>query len=249
MLSSFCRGVVLASILQAASCFLSDLPSILRRSNGNRIATTPKSPLCSVFASAKSDAWNENTNIDRRRFAASFGAAVFFGAGFPSLPAWAAKGEAARLDFTGSSISSLGKNDLPAAGKIDPYDNREEANAEYAIRMQDSARLAEKEAVAVGQKERIVPDGLDAAIDAKDWKAGVRVLSRETLALRQAMNAVSTRGSRAVSAAQRGGEPESAATATELAEKAFLKRLNQLAVLLDGSQGPVAYPKARLVLD
>ncbi len=81
----------------------------------------------------------------------------------------------------------MGKNDLPAAGKIDPYgalvlpryshawsdydrkspaarrpdlpprdvcvradsappwaDNREEANAEYAIRMQDASRLADK---------------------------------------------------------------------------------------------------------
>ena len=43
------------------------------------------------------------------------------------LPALAKKGDYANLELDGrggSSVSSLGKNDIPGAGKIDPYDNR-----------------------------------------------------------------------------------------------------------------------------
>ena len=50
-----------------------------------------------------------------------------------------------------------------------------------------------------------------------------QVLTRDLQALRRSMNVVSTRGKRAVSAAQKGGEPEKALDEREKAEKAFLK--------------------------
>ena len=62
-----------------------------------------------------------------------------------------------------------GENDLPAAGKIDPYDNREKANAEYAVRMSDPERIVRKREEAIGLKEKIMVPVM-AAIEKEDWK-------------------------------------------------------------------------------
>jgi hypothetical protein len=62
-----------------------------------------------------------------------------------------------------------GPNDLPAAGKIDPYEDREKANKEYAQRMQDPARIAQKKEEATALKEQIFV-AVMGAIDKKDWK-------------------------------------------------------------------------------
>ena len=63
------------------------------------------------------------------------------------FPADAKVGEYAKMELDGrggGSVSSLGQNDIPGAGKIDPYDNREKANAEYAARMSNENLISEK---------------------------------------------------------------------------------------------------------
>ena len=55
--------------------------------------------------------------------------AAFFAASsmVVASPVWAAKGDYARIELDGrggNSVSALGANDIPGAGKIDPYDNR-----------------------------------------------------------------------------------------------------------------------------
>eukprot|EP00287_Rhodomonas_sp_CCMP768_P008998 CAMPEP_0196719488 /NCGR_PEP_ID=MMETSP1091-20130531/2443_1 /TAXON_ID=302021 /ORGANISM="Rhodomonas sp., Strain CCMP768" /LENGTH=265 /DNA_ID=CAMNT_0042060447 /DNA_START=12 /DNA_END=809 /DNA_ORIENTATION=+ len=157
--------------------------------------------------------------------------------------ALAAKGEWARIDMTGKKgVSGLGENDLPAAGKIDPYEDREKANQEYAVRMQDPARIAQKREEAMALKEKIMV-AVTGAIERKDWKEAKLVLTRDTLPLRRAMNEASTKGARAVSAAQRGGDPEKSKTEVEKAEKDFLMSVNRLAVGLDGERTRVDFGK------
>jgi hypothetical protein len=77
-------------------------------------------------------------DVSRRAALESVGKAAILIALAP-MPALAAKGDYAKIDMRGTksdSVSALGENDLPAAGKIDPYDNRDEANAQYGQRMQ-----------------------------------------------------------------------------------------------------------------
>ena len=115
-------------------------------------------------------------------------------------------GDYAKIELDGrggDSVSSLGKNDIPGAGKIDPFENRETANAEYAARMSDSSMLEEKRIKAISIKTKVFA-AVAVALDAQDWKAAKLPLDRDLGDLRRAMNLVSTRGKKAVSAAQKG---------------------------------------------
>ena len=115
-------------------------------------------------------------------------------------------GDYAKIELDGrggDSVSSLGKNDIPGAGKIDPFENRESANAEYAARMSDSSMLEEKRIKAISIKAKVFA-AVAVALDSQDWKAAKLPLDRDLGDLRRAMNLVSTKGKKAVSAAQKG---------------------------------------------
>ena len=91
--------------------------------------------------------------------------------------AWAAKGEYARMELDGrggSSVSSLGANDIPGAGKIDPYENREAANAEYATRMSDEDMLSSVRSKALEMKTKTFT-AVAASIDKQDWNAPLHI--------------------------------------------------------------------------
>ena len=115
-------------------------------------------------------------------------------------------GDYAKIELDGrggDSVSSLGKNDIPGAGKIDPFENRESANAEYAARMSESSMLEEKRIKAISIKTKVFA-AVAVALDSQDWKAAKLPLDRDLGDLRRAMNLVSTKGKKAVSAAQKG---------------------------------------------
>eukprot|EP00282_Hemiselmis_andersenii_P012358 CAMPEP_0114149880 /NCGR_PEP_ID=MMETSP0043_2-20121206/22404_1 /TAXON_ID=464988 /ORGANISM="Hemiselmis andersenii, Strain CCMP644" /LENGTH=200 /DNA_ID=CAMNT_0001244571 /DNA_START=200 /DNA_END=802 /DNA_ORIENTATION=- len=155
-----------------------------------------------------------------------------------NAPVLARQGEFAKQDYSGTggnSQSSLGANDVPAAGKIDPYDNRDAAQAQFGERMQSADTLKAYKENAVQAKEKIFTQ-LKKDIDKKDWKAATAFLNRELFVLRRTMYPVSTKGLRAVSAAVKGGEPDKPATKAELAEKTFLATMNKLAVALNGEK-------------
>ena len=61
------------------------------------------------------------------------------------------------------------------------------------------------------------------------------------------MNLVSTKGLKAVSAAQKGGEPDKQ-TDTEKLERAYLNLLNKLAKSLDGAQRKVDFGVSKKIL-
>ena len=128
-------------------------------------------------------------------------------------PAEASRGDFAKLDFgagrgKSESQSSLGENDLPAAGKIDPYDNREKANADYATRMQDSSLISEKRQICLDVKEKIFTT-VKVALGENDWKKvpfrtsmwisfddiskAKFAIDKDAAVLRRAMNQVSTK--------------------------------------------------------
>ncbi|KAJ1475484.1 hypothetical protein T484DRAFT_3172864 [Baffinella frigidus] len=177
--------------------------------------------------------------MTRRAALEGFGKLSILVAAAP-LPVMAVKGDYAKIDMSGTastSQSSLGPRDVPAAGKIDPYDNREEANAVYGLRMQDPAVIEENRAKAAAVKEEIFTV-VSESLGKEDWRTAKLVMSRDLQPLRRSMNVVSTRGKRAVSAAQRGGDPEKALDKIELSEKKFLKEVNALAVICDG-ESPV----------
>uniref|UniRef100_A0A7S0Z5E1 Uncharacterized protein n=1 Tax=Hemiselmis tepida TaxID=464990 RepID=A0A7S0Z5E1_9CRYP len=163
------------------------------------------------------------------------GAALGLAAG---LPVAARPGDYAKQDYSGTggnSQSSLGANDVPAAGKIDPYDDRVKAQAKFGEKMQSAESLSEYKDMAFEAKEKIFAQ-LSKDIEKKDWKAASAFLNRELFVLRRAMYPVSTKGLRAVSAAVKGGEPDKPATKSELAEKTFLGTMNKLAVALNGEK-------------
>jgi hypothetical protein len=165
--------------------------------------------------------------------------------------AWAAKGEYARMELDGrggSSVSSLGANDIPGAGKIDPYENREAANAEYATRMSDEDMLSSVRSKALEMKTKTFT-AVAASVDKQDWKTAKLLLDRDLVNLRRAMNLVSTRGLKAISAAQKGGQPDKVVDEAEKIERTYLNLLNKLAKSLDGTQRKVDFSISRKILD
>lgn len=240
-------AVACAVCAQMASGFISG-PSVFAR--GTLSVRNAAPAYCETILTLRMSEAEARSNSERRHFLERAAQTVLGGAALftPTLAhpsaALAAKGEWARMDMTGKKgVSGLGENDLPAAGKIDPYDNREQANAEYAVRMQDPARIAQKREETIALKEKIMRP-VCTAIEGKDWKEAKTILTRDTLPLRRAMNEVSTKGARAVSAAQRGGDPEKKKSEVEKAEKEFLMSVNRLAVALDGERSKVDFGKA-----
>jgi hypothetical protein len=86
----------------------------------------------------------------------------------------------------------LGKNDLPAAGKIDPWDNREVANKQYQERVSSEENINERREKAFAQKDKIFAR-LEKDIANKEWKSASDYLNVQMLDLRRAMNMVSTK--------------------------------------------------------
>jgi len=86
----------------------------------------------------------------------------------------------------------LGKNDLPAAGKIDPWDNREVANKQYQDRVSSEENINERREKAFAQKDKIFAR-LEKDIANKEWKSASDYLNVQMLDLRRAMNMVSTK--------------------------------------------------------
>ena len=86
----------------------------------------------------------------------------------------------------------LGKNDLPAAGKIDPWDNREVANKQYQERVSSEENINERREKAFAQKDKIFAR-LQKDIANKEWKSASDYLNVQMLDLRRAMNMVSTK--------------------------------------------------------
>ncbi|EKX40061.1 hypothetical protein GUITHDRAFT_154227 [Guillardia theta CCMP2712] len=185
-------------------------------------------------------------------------------------PAEARRGDFAKLDFgagrgKSESQSSLGENDLPAAGKIDPYDNREKANADYATRMQDSSLISEKRQICLDVKEKIFTT-VKAALGENDWKKAKFAIDKDAAVLRRAMNQVSTKVSgltqfcpRHVLIAVTGlegcecgttwGEPDKLEIEAEQRERKFLSTLNKLSISVDGAKGKVDSKKSQLLFD
>ena len=65
----------------------------------------------------------------------------------------------------------LGKNDLPGAGKIDPWDDREVANKQYQERVSSEENISERREKAFAQKV--------AFQKATRWEPGDRERERE----------------------------------------------------------------------
>ena len=173
------------------------------------LALPRKAGMCTLMRMEDDRRRDSRDLISRRSSVGS----LFIGTAAAAIPlvlkpthADAKAGDYAKIELDGrggDSVSSLGKNDIPGAGKIDPFENRETANAEYAARMSDSSMLEEKRIKAISIKTKVFA-AVAVALDAQDWKAAKLPLDRDLGDLRRAMNLVSTRGKKAVSAAQKG---------------------------------------------
>jgi hypothetical protein len=99
MMSLF-RTVFLVLSVHSVSSFVIHSPQTVFRTSASATSLRqPSVPSALSSLTAKSD-----VPVERRQFI-SFGSIAVLGFGFSAAPSWAAKGDAANMDFTGSSVS------------------------------------------------------------------------------------------------------------------------------------------------